>query len=144
VLGVVLLLLMASSPGCRRGQTQPPADAVLDAIRADERAGGLSYGEGQGKRLFAQYCSTCHGDEGKGDGQNASNLNPAPPDLTSSRITHDAALLRRVITQGSAAAGRSPLSPPWGRSLSAQHIDYLVEYCEALGRTKPQNGPGGG
>lgn len=110
---------------------------MLDAIRADERVGGLSYGEGQGKRLFAQYCSTCHGDEGKGDGQNASNLNPAPPDLTSSRITHDPALLRRVITQGSAAAGRSPLSPPWGRTLSAQRIDYLVEYCEALGRKKP-------
>ncbi len=116
---------------------------MLDAIRADERVGGLSYGEGQGKRLFAQYCSTCHGDEAKGDGQNASNLSPAPPDLTSSRITRDPALLRRVITQGSAAAGRSPLSPPWGRSLSAQQIDYLVEYCEALGRKKPQNGPGG-
>jgi hypothetical protein len=44
---------------------------------------------------------------------------------------------RRVIAQGSAAAGRSPLSPPWGRSLSAQQIDYLVEYCQALGRKTP-------
>ena len=136
MLGIVLVLLMASAAGCRRPRTPPPADAMLDAIRAHERVGGLSYGEGQGKRLFVQYCSTCHGDEGKGDGQNASNLNPAPPDLTSSRITHDPALLRRVITQGSAAAGRSPLSPPWGRTLSAQQIDYLVEYCEALGRKK--------
>lgn len=137
LLGVVLLLPMALSTGCRRAQTPPPADAMLEAIRADERVGGLSYGEGQGKHLFAQYCSTCHGDEGKGDGQNASNLNPAPPDLTTSKNTRDPALLRRVITQGSAATGRSPLSPPWGRSLSAQQIEYLVEYCQALGRRKP-------
>lgn len=135
--GVLVLLMVAGcAGGCRRAQIQPPRDAVLDAIRADERVGGLSYGEGQGKHLFAQYCSTCHGDEGKGDGQNASNLNPAPPDFSSSRIVRDPALLRRVITQGSAAAGRSPLSPPWGRSLSAQQIDYLVEYCQALGRKK--------
>jgi len=135
-LAVVLLLLMAAAAACRRAQVQPPADAMLDAIRADERVAGLAYGEGQGKRLFAQYCSTCHGEEGKGDGQNASNLDPAPLDLTSTSVTRDPALLRRVITQGSAAMGRSPLSPPWGRSLSTQQIDYLVEYCQAIGRRK--------
>ena len=133
---LALALVVGCTGGCRHRQLPPPSDAVLDAIRADERVGGLAYGEGQGKHLFAQYCSTCHGDEGKGDGQNASNLNPPPPDLTASGIARDAALLRRVITQGSAAAGRSPLSPPWGRSLSAQQIDYLVEYCQALGRKK--------
>jgi mono/diheme cytochrome c family protein len=134
---LVLLLVVGCTSGCRHRQLLPPSDAVLDAIRADERVAGLAYGEGQGKHLFAQYCSTCHGDEGKGDGQNASNLKPAPPDLTSSGLARDPALLRRVIAQGSAAAGRSPLSPPWGRSLSAQQIDYLVEYCQALGRKTP-------
>jgi mono/diheme cytochrome c family protein len=132
---IVTVLLPFALAGCRRASA-PPSDALLDTIRADERVGGLSYGEGQGKRLFAQYCATCHGDEGKGDGQNASNLNPAPPDLTSSKNTPDAAYLRRVIAQGSAAIGRSPLSPPWGRNLSAQQIDYLVAYCQAVARTK--------
>ena len=132
---IPLLLLALALAGCRRGSA-PPSEPMLDSIRADERVGGLSYGEGQGKRLFAQYCATCHGDEGKGDGQNASNLNPAPPDLTSSKNARDAAYLRRVIAQGSAAIGRSPLSPPWGRNLSAQQIDYLVAYCQAVARTK--------
>jgi hypothetical protein len=112
----------------------PPPDALLDAIRADERVGGLSYGEGQGKHLFAQYCATCHGDEGKGDGQNASNLTPAPPDLTASKNARDATYVRRVIAQGSAGVGRSALSPPYGRNLTAQQIDYLVAYCRALAR----------
>ena len=92
---------------------------------------------GQGKRLFAQYCATCHGDEGKGDGQNASNLHPPPPDLTASKNLGDAAHLRRVIVEGSAAVGRSPLSPPWGRTLSAQEIEYLALYCQRLATTSP-------
>jgi mono/diheme cytochrome c family protein len=132
---LVLFAAILAPAGCRRAPT-PPSDPLLDEIRADERVGGLSYGEGQGKRLFAQYCATCHGDDGKGDGQNASNLNPSPPDLTSPKNARDAAQLRRVITQGSAAIGRSPLSPPWGRNLSAQQIDYLVAYCQALARPK--------
>ena len=133
---VVLLVALALAAGCRRAAAPPPSDPMLDAIRAEERVGGLSYGEGQGKHLFAQYCATCHGDEGRGDGQNASNLTPPPPDLTTSNSARDSAYLRRVIAQGSAAIGRSPLSPPWGRSLSAQQIDYLVAYCQALARPK--------
>jgi mono/diheme cytochrome c family protein len=134
--GVVLVPLLVATGACRRTSPTPPGDAMLDAIRAEERVGGLSYGAGQGKHLFAQYCATCHGDEGRGDGQNASNLNPPPPDLTTSKNARDAAYLRRVITQGSAAAGRSALSPPWGRSLSAQQIDYLVAYCAAMTQSK--------
>jgi len=123
--------------GCEGGPKGPPGDPMLDAIRAEERAGDLSYAESQGKILFARYCVTCHGDEGKGDGQNASNLNPPPPDMSVSTNVRDPALLRKVIVEGSAALGRSPQSPPWGRSLSRQQIDYLVAYCQSMGRTKP-------
>ncbi len=119
-------------PACRSRSAQPPPDPMLEALRAEEREGNLSFVESQGRRLFAQYCSTCHGDEGHGDGQNASNLNPAPPDLTAAK--RDPALIRRVIAEGSAAVGRSPLSPPWGHSLSRQEIEYLVAYCGAIAR----------
>ena len=131
---LVLALALGGAGACRRAGAAPPGDPLLDAIRADERVGNLSYSESQGKHVFAQYCATCHGDDGRGDGQNASNLHPPPPDMTTSKNGRDAAYLRRVITQGSAAIGRSPLSPPWGRSLSAQQIDDLVASCPALGR----------
>ena len=120
--------------GCRNVGHRSPGDPMLEAIRAEEREGKLTYVESQGRHLFVHYCATCHGDEGRGDGQNASNLNPPPPDLTSSGSARDAALLRKVIVDGSAAVGRSPLSPPWGRSLSQQEVDYLVAYCVSLGR----------
>jgi mono/diheme cytochrome c family protein len=109
---------------------------MLEALRVEEQTAGLTYAEGQGKHLFDQYCATCHGDGGRGDGQNASNLNPAVPDLTTSKNLTDLAYLRRVIVEGSAAVGRSPLSPPWGRSLSPQEIEYVTLYCRALATKK--------
>ena len=135
-LALTLLLVLAGT-SCRRASPAPPADPMLEAIRAEEKEAGLTYSEGQGRQVFARYCATCHGEEGKGDGQNASNLNPPPPDLTASRNLADAAYVQRVIAEGSAAAGRSPLSPPWGRTLSPQQIEYVALYCRTLAAKKP-------
>jgi mono/diheme cytochrome c family protein len=132
----VAALALATTVACRPGPQSQPGDPMLNAIRAEEREGNLNYVESQGRRLFVHYCATCHGDDARGDGQNASNLSPAPPDMTA-RTSQDPALIRRVIAEGSAAVGRSPLSPPWGRSLSQQQIDYLVAYCQSIGRKKP-------
>jgi mono/diheme cytochrome c family protein len=118
--------------GCHRQAAVRATDPMLEALRVEEQTAGLTYAEGQGKHLFDQYCATCHGDGGKGDGQNASNLSPAVPDLTASKNLADVAYVRRVIVEGSAAVGRSPLSPPWGRSLSPLEIEYVTLYCRAL------------
>jgi mono/diheme cytochrome c family protein len=127
-------LLALAAAGCSRQASVPPADPALAALRAEEQTTGLTYAEGKGQHLFDRYCATCHGDGGKGDGQNASNLNPPPPDLTASKNLADPAYVRRVIAEGSAAVGRSPLSPPWGRSLRPQEIEYLTLYCRALAK----------
>ncbi|KEO54432.1 c-type cytochrome [Thioclava pacifica] len=42
-----------------------------------------------GKRLFDQYCSSCHGLEGKGDGAMAEFLNIKPSDLTALSAAND-------------------------------------------------------
>jgi mono/diheme cytochrome c family protein len=131
----VAALALTTTVACRTGPQTQPGDPMLNAIRAEEREGNLTYVESQGRRLFVHYCATCHGDDARGDGQNASNLSPAPPDMTAG-TSQDPALIRRVIAEGSAAVGRSPLSPPWGRSLSQQQIDYLVAYCQSIGRKK--------
>ena len=131
------LLVLLVAAGCQPAAPAPPSEPMLEAIRAEEKAAGLTYAENQGRQLFTRYCATCHGDEGKGDGQNASNLQPAPPDLTVSKNLADTAYVRRVIAEGSAAAGRSPLSPPWGRTLSTQEIEYVTHYCRALAAKKP-------
>jgi mono/diheme cytochrome c family protein len=131
-----IAMALVASTACRSGPASKPDDLLLNAIRGGEQEGNQTYVESQGKHLFLHYCATCHGDEGRGDGQNASNLTPPPPDLTAPASARTAALLRKVILEGSASVGRSPLSPPWGRSLSAQEIDYLVAYCQSLSRRK--------
>jgi mono/diheme cytochrome c family protein len=143
LMALTTLVTLAASGGCQRRAMPPPADPMVDAIRAEEHEAGLTYAESLGKHVFDRYCATCHGDTGKGDGQNASNLHPPPPDLTQSKTMADRNYVRRVIAEGSAAVGRSPLSPPWGRALSAQQIDYVTAYCLALARasTPPSRTP---
>src|SRR5512138_2564211 len=36
----------------------------------------------KGKKLFTQYCASCHGQDGKGQGPVAMALKGTPPDLT--------------------------------------------------------------
>ena len=131
--------LMALAVGftcCHRSAPPQPGDPMVEAIRAEEREAGFTYAEGQGRQLFRQYCSTCHGDDAKGDGQNASMITPAPVDFTGLTRLQDVAYLRKAIVEGSAAVGRSPLSPPWGRSLRPQEIEDLVAYCHFVASQK--------
>jgi mono/diheme cytochrome c family protein len=37
---------------------------------------------GRGKDLYVQYCQTCHGADGRGDGPSAASLPTRPEDLT--------------------------------------------------------------
>jgi mono/diheme cytochrome c family protein len=131
----VVLIVLVASTGCRRARPSL-TDPMVDAIRAEEHAAGLTYSEALGRPIFAHYCAACHGDEGKGDGENAYNLNPPPPDFSKSKSMADAGYIRRVINEGSAGVGRSPLSPPYGHTLTAQQVEYLTLYCEALARKK--------
>lgn len=63
------------------------------------------------KEVFATRCSTCHGVAGKGDGVAAAALNPKPRDITDKAwqksVTDDH--LKKVIVEGGAAVGKSPL-----------------------------------
>src|SRR5438132_4784412 len=42
--------------------------------------------QAEGKKLYATYCSTCHGDNGKGDGQASKSLPVKPADHTNGSI----------------------------------------------------------
>ena len=81
-----------------------------------------------------QYLPTCHGEEGRGDGFNAYNLEPKPRDLgdpafQAQRLDEDLAALIRI---GGGAAGLSTAMPPSGRVLNPRQIDQLVAYLRTL------------
>jgi mono/diheme cytochrome c family protein len=115
--------------GCRA--TPPPAkDAVQEAFRAD----ALTAREARGHRVFLQRCATCHGPEGRGDGQNAYNLQPPPPDFQESLAKLSPTDRRKIVESGTAALGRSALCPPWGRSLGPDDVDAVVAWLDAAAR----------
>jgi mono/diheme cytochrome c family protein len=68
----------------------------------------------EAKQTFSTLCVTCHGADGKGDGVAAANLNPKPRNYTDkawqASVTDDQ--LAKVILEGGAAVGKSPLMPP--------------------------------
>ena len=88
----------------------------------------------QGKKLYGQFCASCHGQSGKGDGPAAAALNPKPRDHTDkeymSKMSDEDML--KVIKNGGASVGKSPLMPPWGASLKNEQIQDIIVYIRTL------------
>ncbi|MCY4515095.1 MAG: cytochrome c [Candidatus Tectomicrobia bacterium] len=87
-----------------------------------------------GKEIYEQYCALCHGPQGKGDGSLSANLDPKPRNHTDGAYMNtlaDAHLLK-VVGEGGAAAGLSPIMPAWKDILSAQQIQDVVAFVRTL------------
>jgi cytochrome c oxidase cbb3-type subunit 3 len=88
----------------------------------------------QGKKLYGQFCASCHGQSGKGDGPAAAALNPKPRDHTDKELMgkmSDDEMLK-VIKNGGASVGKSPLMPPWGAALKDNQINDVIAYIRTL------------
>ena len=90
----------------------------------------------QGKQLYGQYCVTCHGQSGKGDGPGAAALNPKPRDHTDkeymAKLSDDD--IFKVVKNGGASIGKSPLMPAWGATLKDDQIQDVVAYVRTLSK----------
>jgi len=90
--------------------------------------------QAEGKKLYTAYCSSCHGDQGKGDGMAARSLPIKPKDHT------DGATMNRLsdqnltdtISKGGAVVGKSSFMPGWGGSLNEKQIRDIVAYIRTL------------
>ncbi|MBM3566503.1 MAG: cytochrome c [Alphaproteobacteria bacterium] len=93
--------------------------------------------------LFKFYCAQCHGLDGKGGGPNVSKDFPVTPrDFTiaaeMNKLTD--ADVRNVIADGGPAASKSPLMPPWGKTLSEAEIGELTKHLRKLCNCKGKQG----
>jgi len=87
-----------------------------------------------GRGLYQQYCSICHGPQGKGDGPAATAMTPKPRDHTDGHYMNalSDAHLTRVITEAGAAVQCSPLMPPWQGTLTTQQMRDVIAYLRTL------------
>lgn len=104
----------------------------IAALAPPATAGNLA----QGKQLYQQFCASCHGEMGKGDGPAAAVLTPKPKDLTDKGYmgTKSDEQLFKVVKEGGVAGGLSPLMPPWATSLTDDQIRDVIAYLRSLAK----------
>lgn len=131
-----VLLCMSLGAGC--GESGPPAFTSGRTL--------LRVGEGpvevpaetlnQGRGLFNRNCASCHGYEGRGDGNAARNLAVKPRDFTAAEFLYGSAGagqlprdgdLKSTIRNGVTARGM----PAWGGMRDAD-IDAVVSYIKTF------------
>lgn len=90
--------------------------------------------QAEGKKLYVTYCSTCHGEQGKGDGTAASSLPVKPADHTNAAAMNQLndRFLMDIISKGGAAVGKSTFMPSWGGALNDKQIRDIIAYIRTL------------
>jgi mono/diheme cytochrome c family protein len=92
-----------------------------------------------GTRLFHQYCASCHGETGNGNGPVAPYLNVKPSDLTTITDRHQGTFPEEQITR-IIAGEENPLGhgtrtmPVWGERLQDDVIGTVNKATIARGR----------
>lgn len=103
----------------------------------------------RGQILYKEYCSQCHGAEGKGDGPAASGLNPKPAihaNIAFDQLPMD--YLYNVIYHGGRSVGKSPTMPYWGLTIGQQGVADVIAFLKVtfkgVGQTAQTGTPSGG
>ena len=88
----------------------------------------------EGKKLYTNYCTTCHGEQGKGDGPAAKSLPAKPADHTNGAVMNQLTdkFLIDTISKGGSAVGRSSFMPAWGGAFDEKQIRDLVAYIRTI------------
>ncbi len=99
-------------------------------------AAGLLGDAAKGAAPYKTFCFSCHGEKGDGNGPAGAALNPKPRAFTDKAYMTgltDENLLK-VITEGGAAVGKSPLMAPWKGTLKDQEIKDVAAYVRAFAK----------
>lgn len=101
------------------------AVATAEALRPTAQPASASEGEA----TFQRLCSPCHGPNGDGKGPVGVALNPKPANFTDPEFwaTRDRAHIEKVIREGGASVGKSPLMAPFGSQLDPATLSKLVD-----------------
>jgi len=111
LLTAFIIVLMIELPS----QTQPTVTDLSDPIIE------------RGRKVYMEYCASCHGDTGVGDGPLADSLEVNLQNLQAHMIHHDQATLFQMISQGFGAE-----MPGYATELDMDQILDLIEFAYTL------------
>lgn len=107
-------------PPQKQGEPAPPVPAANPVPKNAETV--LA-----GRELYETYCAECHGVQGKGDGETATELGVHPANLTKVAGKKTDGQLWAQIAYGKADM------PSWREVLSDEDLWFLVNYIQSLG-----------
>jgi mono/diheme cytochrome c family protein len=91
-----------------------------------------------GEQIFKSACVACHGPDGKGTPKSISGFEPPRtfPDFTECDQTtpEDNTAWKAIITHGGPTRGFSQIMPSFGRALTSEQIDRVIEYLRSFCR----------
>ncbi len=95
------------------------------------------------EKVFKFYCAQCHGVGGKGDGPNVTEDFPVSPrNFTNAaemnKLTN--ADIKNVVMDGGPSMSKSPMMPPWSKTLSEAEVDALIGHLRVLCNCKGKEG----
>lgn len=134
------VLCVLALSGCRKSVAAVGVDPSLRAYDTEPdwndatKQIPLGYQKAQGKRIFYQYCVWCHADATPAGPSNRSNVAPVPPLMNDGEKLNGETdeFLENIITKGGSALGRSPMMPPYGKTLSAGEIKAVISFMRAI------------
>ncbi len=95
------------------------------------------------EKVFKFYCAQCHGLTGKGDGPNVTKDFPVSPRNFTNAKEMDKlsdADLKNVIMDGGPSVSKSPMMPPWGKTLTEAEVDGLIKHLRGICKCKGKQG----
>jgi mono/diheme cytochrome c family protein len=127
-------LSLALLPACGGREStgsagEPGGAAAAIRVTAKDRS--------EAQALFDSLCWTCHGKTGHGDGPASAGLDPKPRSFADQawQAAVDDEHIRKVITLGGAAVGKSANMPPQPQLKSQPGmVQALVEIVRSQGR----------
>lgn len=88
----------------------------------------------KGAEKFNTLCTSCHGEKGDGNGPAGAALTPRPTSFVdpanAARLTDD--YMFKVVKEGGAAVGKSPMMVSWAGALKDDEIKNVVAYVQKL------------
>jgi caa(3)-type oxidase subunit IV len=119
-------------------------------VLAKVRHAGPGHGPGHGEHAefdahvaFEGTCANCHGPTGQGNGAASGSLTPRPANFQDPTFwqTRDRAHIVKVITEGGASVGKSPLMAAFGASYTPEQIEQLADLVMSFRPAEPEPTP---